>query len=133
MALGESPETFFQRVLFTYSHDDAIRAVASGVADGAAVDNLVYEFALAREPELEGQVKVIDRSEPFAVPPVVAGPSLRPQVRAELEDLLLRMHEDPTGRQVLAVVGIDRFETIADEAYDSVRALEAAVGMNAAR
>lgn len=130
-ALGATPETFFRRVLFTYSHDDAIRAVASGVVDGAAVDSLVYEFALAREPELAGKVEVVHRSEPFAMPPVVAGPGLRPQMRAELAELLLGLHEDPAGRRMLAAVGIDRFEIIADEAYDSVRALEAAVGVAA--
>ena len=40
--LGFTPEEFFSRTFFTYSHDEAIRAVASGVADGAAVDSLVF-------------------------------------------------------------------------------------------
>ncbi|HMN15886.1 MAG TPA: PhnD/SsuA/transferrin family substrate-binding protein, partial [Bellilinea sp.] len=43
--LGNEPETFFSRIFFTYSHDKAINAVASGVADAAAVDSLVYDAA----------------------------------------------------------------------------------------
>lgn len=50
--LGQTPETFFARTFFTYSHDDAIHAVADGLADGAAVDSLVYDFAVARDPAL---------------------------------------------------------------------------------
>ncbi|GAB4444909.1 MAG: hypothetical protein Kow00120_14770 [Anaerolineae bacterium] len=46
--LGRAPEAFFARTFFAYSHDDAIRAVAAGLADGAAVDSVVYDFALAR-------------------------------------------------------------------------------------
>lgn len=130
--LGSTPEAFFRKVIYTYSHDDAIRAVASGVADGAAVDSVVYGFALERDPDLASRVKVIERSEPFGMPPVVTGPELRPQVRAEIASVLLGMDEDPSGRDVLAAVGIDRFETVADEAYASVRALEAAVGVRSA-
>lgn len=128
MALGETPETFFSRTFFTYSHDDAIRAVASGVADGAAVDSLVYEFAVAREPGLGEQTKIIHRSAPFGIPPVVTSPRLRPQVRAELQNILLEMGDDPAGQAALKALDIDRFVLIEDEAYDAVRDLEALVG-----
>lgn len=126
--LGEKPETFFGQVLFTYSHDDAIRAVASGVADGAAVDSLVYQFALAREPRLAEQTKVIHRSISFGIPPVVTSPHLRPQIRAKLQEILLNMADDPAGRPALRALDIDRFVLIEDSAYNSVRDLEAKVG-----
>jgi phosphonate transport system substrate-binding protein len=126
--LGEQPETFFGQVLFTYSHDDAIRAVASGVADGAAVDSLVYQFALAREPNLAEQTKVIHRSIPFGIPPVVTSPHLRPQVRVTLQEILLKMADDPAGQPALRALDIDRFVLIEDSAYNSVRDLEAKVG-----
>lgn len=126
--LGEQPETFFGQVLFTYSHDDAIRAVASGVADGAAVDSLVYQFALTREPRLAEQTKVIHRSIPFGIPPVVTSPHLRPQVRATLQEILLKMADDPTGLPALQALDIERFVIIDDSAYNSVRDLETAVG-----
>lgn len=126
--LGENPETFFGQVLFTYSHDDAIRAVASGVADGAAVDSLVYQFALTREPRLAEQTKIIHRSIPFGIPPVVTSPHLRPQVRATLQEILLKMVDDPAGQPALQALDIERFVLIEDSAYNSVRDLETTVG-----
>ncbi len=126
-ALGETPESFFGRTLFTYSHDDAIRAVANGVADGAAVDSLVYQFAVAREPWLGQRTRVIQRSAPFGIPPVVTSPQVRPQVRAELQTILLEMDADPAGRQALQALDVDRFVLISDAAYDSVRDLETQV------
>lgn len=126
--LGETPESFFARTFFTYSHDDAIRAVADGLADGAAVDSLVYDYAVAREPELAARTRIIHRSPPFGIPPVVVGPAARPQLVAELRDVLLHMADDPEGQAALAGLDIDRFVLINDSAYDSVRELERQVG-----
>jgi len=121
--LGAEPETFFSRTFFTYSHDNAMRAVADGLADGAGVDSLVYEFTISREPDLARRIKVIHRSPPFGIPPVVVGPSIRPQLRAELYDLLVGLHDAPEGPAILAELGLDRFVPIADAAYDSARQL----------
>lgn len=63
--LGFEPGAFFTRTFFTYSHDNAIYAVADGLADAAAVDSLVYEFAVTRNPWLAERVRVIHRSPPF--------------------------------------------------------------------
>lgn len=121
--LGFTPEEFFGRTFYTYSHDEAIRAVASGVADGAAVDSLVYEYAIARDPSLAERVKVIHRSPDFGIPPVVVSPFTRPQVKADLQTLLLAMAEDPASSEALASIGVERFVLIDDSAYDSVRSL----------
>lgn len=126
--LGSTPEEFFGRTFFTYSHDDAIRAVADGLADGAAVDSLVYDFAIAREPALAERTRIIHRSPPFGIPPVVVGPDTRPQLKAELQNLLLGMADDPVGQIGLQAIGIERFVLIDDSAYDSARELLSAVG-----
>jgi phosphonate transport system substrate-binding protein len=46
--IGLEPEQFFGDVFFTYSHDRAIDAVTTNVADGAAVDSIVLRYALDR-------------------------------------------------------------------------------------
>ncbi|MBI2975592.1 MAG: phosphate/phosphite/phosphonate ABC transporter substrate-binding protein [Chloroflexi bacterium] len=126
--LGSAPDQFFARTFFTYSHDDAIRAVADGLAAGAAVDSLVYDFAVSRDPSLAERVQVIHRSPPFGIPPVVVGPGLRPQLKAELQSVLLAMDDDAEGRKGLEAIGVERFVLIDDSAYASVRDLVAAVG-----
>lgn len=125
--LGQTPDRFFARTFYTYSHDDAIRAVANHVADGAAVDSLVYDFMLARNPELGERSRIIQRSTPFGIPPVVVGPHVRPQLFAQLQDTLLHMADDPDGQAALAAAEFDRFVPITDAVYDSVRELETAV------
>jgi phosphonate transport system substrate-binding protein len=42
MKVGERPETFFSKTIYTYSHDNSILAVARALADGAAVDGLIW-------------------------------------------------------------------------------------------
>jgi phosphonate transport system substrate-binding protein len=121
--LGDAPEHFFSRTFFTYSHDDAIQAVANRVADGAAVDSLVYEFAVARDPSLAQRTRVIHRSPPFGIPPVVVGPLIRPQLKVDLQDLLLSLHHEPEGREALRAIGVDQFVLIEDNAYMDVRNL----------
>ncbi|MBI5298505.1 MAG: phosphate/phosphite/phosphonate ABC transporter substrate-binding protein [Chloroflexi bacterium] len=121
--LGSTPEEFFGRTFFTYSHDEAIRAVASGVADGAAVDSLVYEFAIARDPSLAGKTKIIHRSPDFGIPPVVVSPFTRPQIKAELQALFLNMVNDPNARDALAAIGVDQFVQLEDDAYNDTRTL----------
>lgn len=121
--LGFTPEEFFARTFYTYSHDEAIRAVASGVADGAAVDSLVYEYTVARDPSLAAKVKVIHISPDFGIPPVVISPFTRPQVKEDLQYLLLDMANDSTAHDALASIGVEQFVLIDDSAYDSVRTL----------
>jgi phosphonate transport system substrate-binding protein len=125
--LGEDPSTFFSSTFFTYSHDRAIEAVAEGLADGAAVDSLVLDYALARDPDLRSAIRVIHRSPAFGIPPVVASPALTATQKAEIKALLLSLADEPAARPVLEALGIDRFVHIDDAAYDSVREVFAAV------
>lgn len=128
--LGEEPDTFFSRTFFTYSHDKAIQAVADGVADGAAIDSLVLDYAFKRDPSLKDKIRVIRRSPPFGIPPVVAPPGLSANERLRLQEILLTMHENEQGRQVLADLGIDRFTRIDDGAYESARILMQSVSLS---
>jgi phosphonate transport system substrate-binding protein len=121
--LDATPDQFFERTFFTYSHDRAIAAVADGIADGAAVDSLVLDYALVRDPTLRTRIRIIHRSPPFGIPPVVVPPNLPPRQRRQLQDMLLTMDQDPTGQRILAHLGIDRFQLIEDVAYASVRQL----------
>ena len=121
--LGFTPEAYFARTFFTYSHDEAIRAVANGLADGAAVDSLVFEFALVRDPTLAEKVRLIHRSPDFGIPPVVFSPFTRPQVKADLQSLFLEMSNDPSAQEALTSIGVQRFVVIEDSAYDGVREL----------
>ncbi len=123
--MGETPELFFKRYIFTYSHDNSIRSVAEKFVDGAAVDSLIWEYLNIKEPELTAQTKIIRESAFCAIPPVVVTSDISPELKERLRSAFLSMHNDPRGRKILKRVLIDRFTVIEDGAYDSIRQMEA--------
>ena len=108
-SMGQQPETFFGRTIFTYSHDRSMAAVMEGIADGASVDSLVYAFASKSNPEISRQTKVIWESPDFGIPPVVVPRTISPARKALLKELLLGMHRDAEGKKALAALGVERF------------------------
>jgi phosphonate transport system substrate-binding protein len=118
---GETSETFFSRFIFTYSHDHAIKAVADRLVDGAAVDSLIYDYFADVQPERVANTRIIARYGPFGGNPVVVPPGLDPQIKSRVRDVLLSMHQDEAGKQILSALRIDRFVLPDDQAYDSVR------------
>jgi phosphonate transport system substrate-binding protein len=121
--MGATPETFFRKTLFTYSHDNSIKAVAERLVDGAAVDSLVYDYLQVYHPQTIAGTKVIQRFGPYGIPPVVVHPDMDPRFKEQLRDLLLNLDKDPQGRAILDELLIDRFVVVPDDLYDSVRAM----------
>lgn len=126
--INETPESFFgvddkgrNNSFFTYSHDNSIIAVAEGVADGAAVDSLVYEYMKETKPEIIAKTRIIETSPPFGIPPVVVSKDIDPFLEQRLKDIFLKMDKDEEGMKILSRIKIDRFVAINDNAYDSIR------------
>ncbi len=119
--MGETPESFFGSHIFTYSHDNSVRAVAERLVDGAAVDSLVFYYMADREPEAFENLLIIHKSPPFGIQPVVVRPGLDPLLKETLRDFFLTLHEDEHGRQLLSDLKFDRFMPQDKSAYDSIR------------
>ena len=119
--IGEEPDTFFRKTIYTYSHDNAILAVAKGLVDGAAVDGLIWEYYHQKNPTFTSKTRVIRKSEPYGIPPIVASKSLTPQMKTRIRRELFSMHQDPEGQKILNELLIDRFISPHDEWYDSIR------------
>jgi phosphonate transport system substrate-binding protein len=124
---GQQPATFFSKTLFTYSHDNSIEAVAEGVADGAAVDSLIYDYLLARHPTLAARTRIIQTSPPMGAQPVGIPRTLAPATARALRDLFLNMDQDPGAKKILEQLGVDRFILGSDALYDGIRAMLKAV------
>jgi len=121
MQMGETPESFFHRVVYTYSHDNSIKAVADKLVDGAAVDSLVYDYLLSQDPLLVERTRVVWRSQPFGSPPVVVHPNLAADLKERLKETILGMDADSRGKAILDKLMIDRFVVPDQSAYDPVR------------
>lgn len=126
--MNETPESFFgideqgkNNSFFTYSHDNSIIAVAEQIAEGAAVDSLVYEDMKETRPDIIAKTRIIETSPPFGIPPVVVSKEIDPFLEERLRNIFLDMDKDEDGKRILSMVKIDRFVNLNDSAYDSIR------------
>lgn len=118
---NETPESFFKKTFFTYSHDNSIKAVAEGLADGASVDSLTWGFMNMVDSEMTSHTRIIKKSPPYSMPPIVVHPSMEKQKKDTLRTLFLTLHEDPKGKKILNFLHIDHFEQGNDADYNTVR------------
>ena len=126
--LGERPETFFRDVIYTYSHDNSIAAVAKGMVDGASVDGLVWDYFSKHNPALTSSTRIIRKSDLYGIPPLVASKRLSEDIKKTVRDLLLSLHKHDKGKKILGQLMIDRFVEPQDQWYDSIRRMQQSTG-----
>lgn len=112
---------FFSESVYTHSHTESIRMVATARVEAAAVDSLVFDLMVHDDPELLSRVRILVKSPPFGAPPIVARRGLDPKLVERMRETLLHMHEDDQGRKLLAELGFDKFVPVDPRAYESVR------------
>jgi phosphonate transport system substrate-binding protein len=122
--MGERPENFFGKTVYTYSHDNSILAVARGLVDGATIDGLIWEYYHHNNPTFTSKTRIIRKSEPYGIPPLVASRHFPSALKGSIRRLLLSMHQDPEGQQILSALMIDRFIAPQEEWYDSIRQMK---------
>lgn len=128
LALQEkTPDSFFGRTFYTWSHRKVIEAVASGLAQGGAVDGYVWDTLALSHPELTSQTRIVERSRKFGHPPFVAGPSASPQQIADLRQALMAMAQNDEGKRLLKTLNLDGFVQGDVGLYDDIREMARAV------
>ncbi len=126
--LGKNPATFFRKAFFTWSHRNAIEAVATHLADAAAVDSYIWESLARVEPGLTARTRIVSRSEEFGFPPFVVHRDLPERSVRALRQALLDMDKDAAGRAILAKLYLSGFVTAGPELYDSVEEMARQTG-----
>jgi len=121
---GETPESYFRETFFTHSHDNSIKAVAEGLADGAAVDSLIWEFMNRVDPADTSRTKIVEKSPPYGIPPIVVHPNLDSDLKQRLKSVFLSIHEDEESVPLLRHIQIDCFAEGEDSMYESVREMQ---------
>ena len=127
--MGEQPETYFSKTIYTYSHDNSILAVAKGLVDGAAIDGLIWEYYHQKDPIFTSRTRIIRKSEHYGIPPIVASKHLLPELKDRIRQLFYSMHDDLKGQKILAELMIDRFIAPRDEWYDSIRQMDLKIAL----
>lgn len=121
--MGNRPENFFSRTIFTYGHRNVVRAVASGLTRSGSVDGYVWEVLAAVEPALTERTRVIARSEWLGFPPVVARKVRMPDPDIErFSSALHTMPDTKAGRTALALLHLDAIAPGDRSLFDGIAA-----------
>ncbi len=125
--MGFTPEKFFKEILYSYSHNKSVEMVAKKIVDGAAMESIVYEHMLKVGSPYARQTRIIKRSPPFGIPPVVVTRDIDPALRKKIRDVFLSMHKTTKGKAILDAMMIEKFDEVPDKNYDSIREMERGV------
>lgn len=121
LSIGEGPG-FFGRVVEAGFHSEALRMVADGRVDAAAIDSQVLAIELRDWPELAGDVRTIGTMGPSTIQPVVASRSrLSRADRGTIVDALVGLGDDPRARPLMDAAFVERFVAIDGTGYDDIR------------
>jgi len=116
---GHEALSYFEKIIYTGSHDRSIMAVSANVVDAATIDSLVWFSKLQQSPSLQDQIRIIWQSQSFGPPPIVVPKNLDRNLVDDLRRAFLSLHEDAEGRSILSAIGIKRFILPAPKSYDS--------------
>jgi len=119
--MKERPESFFRSTNFTYSHDNSILTVAKSLVDGAAVDGHKWEYFQQKDNTYTSQTRIIKKSEKFGSPPLVASKFLSEKLKKSIQTILLSMHEEREGKEILENLLIDRFTKTEPKWYQPIQ------------
>jgi phosphonate transport system substrate-binding protein len=108
-------------------HQWAMRLVAAGTVDAAAIDSQVLAIELRDHPRLADRLRVIGAFGPSTIQPVVAASRLPDRLKDQVRDLLVGLGDDPTARAALDHGFIRGFAPVDDAAYDDIRAMVAVI------
>jgi len=120
ISMGIQPENYFKKNIFTYSHSKSIHLVAKKIADAASVDSIVYNYLIGYNKTYKNLTKVIDVSQDFASPPIVASSMVDITIKNKVQEVLLNMQNDKEGKAIMDELHIDKFMEAKEEDYASV-------------
>jgi phosphonate transport system substrate-binding protein len=126
--LQENEQDFFLKTVYTYGHDISIQMVNRGIIDGASIHGLIFEYLSLYHPEKVENIKIIEQSEKFGMPPVVIPATLSQKRREKYKEIFLNIHNDSIGKQILDKLLIDKFVIVNDTIYNSVFQLKELIG-----
>jgi phosphonate transport system substrate-binding protein len=121
--LGETPERFFSRSIFTYGHRNVVRAVAGGLTRSGSVDGYVWETLASVEPSLTERTRIVTRSEWLGFPPFAARADRAsdPVVR-RFGEALRGLEASEAGRDALQLLFLDRIQEGNPGLFDGIAA-----------
>jgi len=117
---GINKKKFFSKTIYTHAHDLSIQIVNAGIYDAAAVHSLIFDYIKEHEPDKVKNIKIIDKSPDFGMPPIVAPKNFCDECFKNYQQIFLNMNKDSIGRKILNDLRIDKYVIPNDSIYKSV-------------
>ncbi len=112
--------TWFAETYFTGTHEDAIKDVLERKADIGAAKNTVFYRLAKQNSLLEKELRILSTSPEVPSNTLAVRKSLDSSFKAKLKNILLQMHEDKQGREILQKFGATRFIETTTQDYEPV-------------
>lgn len=125
---NRNPNTFFRKTFISAGHNNAIKAVSTGLANGAYVDGYVWDSMTRFRADITDQTRLVSKSISYGFPPIVAGPSASPEMLLLFRNILKKMHADPSAQSILNHLNIDGFRSGQPSDYDTISQMATALG-----
>lgn len=125
---ARSWQEYFSKVVVSGTHEESIRLVARGIVDASSVDSLVLDYDRHIGDVDALNVRIIEHLHAggAGIPPVVLSKKASPSLKSAIQKILLNMHKDPKGKQILNKALTLRFIKPKDSNYDDIRKMEQA-------
>lgn len=121
--MGETPESFFARSVFTYGHRNVVRAVAGGLTRSGSVDGYVWQTLASVEPSLTARTRILTQSEWLGFPPFASRAD-----RASDDDIirfaraLRSLRDTSAGKEALRLLFLDGVQEGDGSLFDGIAA-----------
>jgi len=110
-------EDYFSGIYFARSHDSAAWAVYTGEADVGGAKNHIFNSLKEEYPDFGKKMLVLAESPDFPSNGLAVRKDLNPALKLRLKNLLLVLHENAEGQEILKNFGARRFIGTTDDDY----------------
>ena len=112
--------TYLKEFYFAGTHEDTIYDVLNKKADIGAAKNTVYHYLAEFDKRINEELVILKRSPDVPQNGLAFKRDLDIKVKNTIRNELLKMHNDPDGRNVLKNFGAGRFIETTDDDYEPV-------------
>ncbi len=110
-----------KRSFFAHGHRNVAEAVAARLAQAGSIDGYVWETMRQQSMAAVAQTDVVWKSEPHGFPPLVTKRGTVHPFAPQLQQSLLSMPDDASGRDLLRALNLTGFTEGRPELFDSIR------------
>ena len=113
-------KSYLKETYFAGTHEDAILDVLNKKADIGAAKNTVLERLSETDKRIKDELVLLERSPVVPENSLAVRKDLPDALKSALKRVLLNMHLDPEGINILKEFGVRRFIETTDQDYDPV-------------